>query len=196
MADVLPPHGVALLQLHALVTSEQPRASDAIVWLQGNGYDRGPKVLDLFMGGFASIVVITGNRVRSSITVDHLTLWLTDRGVPTDVIVIDRQSLHTRDQAVRVLALAQERGWRTLLLVASPHHQLRAFLTFVKRAEEIGWTGRVVNQPAAIRWDAIPSEQTRTGWELLEMETKKLSDYPSHVASAQVALTHVGRAAS
>jgi len=174
----------ALDALHVRVLTQAPEAADAIVWLQGNGYDRGPKALELFHGRYAPCIVITGNAVRSPITVHHLAAWLRDRGVPESAILRDAASMHTRDQAVHVLTVAQERAWSALLLVASPHHQLRAFLTFLKCAQETGWDGRTVNQPADILWNAVPSERDRTNREIFTDELAKLDRYAVHVASA------------
>lgn len=195
LRDGMPLSGDATLDaLHARVLTETPIPADAIVWLQGNGYDRGPKALDLFRAGFAPRTIITGNRVRSPITVDHLAQWLRDRDVPASALLLDATAMHTRDQAVHVLAIAQERNWFTLLLIASPHHQLRAFLTFVKRAEEIGWAGRITNQPVATPWGAMPSGRNQVACELLHEECAKLDRYRAHVVSVATGLTYIDRA--
>ncbi|MDO8463220.1 MAG: GNAT family N-acetyltransferase [bacterium] len=181
----------ALDAIHARILTQAPERADAIVWLQGNGYDRGAKVLALFRGGFAAQVAITGNRVRSPVTVDHLAGWLCERAVPVSAIVLDANAMHTRDQAVHVLALAQEYQWRTLLLVASPHHQLRAFLTFLKRAQEVGWFGRIVNQPAELPWGAVPSERRDTAAAAVILEYAKIRAYAAHVAAPADAERHL-----
>lgn len=177
--------------LHARILHEAPVPADAIVWLQGNGYDRGTRVIELFRQGYAPRIVITGNRTRSSITVDHLTAWLVDRGAPADAVMVDASSFHTRDQAVRVLDLAMEHAWRTVLLVGSPHHQLRAFFTLCKRAEEIAWGGRIVNQPATMRWDDVPSEREHSMRHLFAREVEKLAAYASHIASMEIVRAHL-----
>lgn len=177
--------------LHARVLTEEPIPADAIVWLHGNGYDRGPKVLKLFRSGYAPTIVISGNRTRSPITIDHLADWLMEHGVSAGVVRVDATSLHTRDQSVHVLALAQEYGWRACLLVASPHHQLRAFLTFVQRAREIEWDGRIVNQHAGGDWDAFPSERTQPARAVFVEEIAKCSRYRSHVSTAREGIAHL-----
>lgn len=182
--------------LHARVLSEEPVPADAIVWLQGNGYDRGPKALTLFSDGYAPIVVVTGNRTRSPITVDHLVIWLAAHGVPAEAVRIDAESLHTRDQAVHVLALAQEYGWRTLLLVGSPHHQLRAFLTFMRRAQEVEWHGRIANQPADIAWGTTPSGRQQTSASCFRVELMKLGQYNTHTASAHEGIAYLDATAT
>lgn len=179
--------------LHARILNEAPVPADAIVWLQGNGYDRGTRVIELFRQGYAPRIVITGNRTRSSITVDHLVAWLAERGVPADAVMVDASSFHARDQAVRVLDLAVEHTWRTVLLVGSPHHQLRAFLTFCQRAEEVAWDGYFVNQPVVCDWDAVPSERTQPAREAFQEEVDKLSRYRAHIATPHAATAYIVR---
>lgn len=191
LRDGMPSSGDAALdELHVRVLTEEPVQADAIVWLQGNGYDRGAKVLALFSDGYAPIVVVTGNRTRSPITVDHLASWLVERSVRAEDILIEAESFHTRDQAMHVLALAQERHWQTLLLVASPHHQLRAFLTFCKRAEEVGWGGRIVNQPARFPWDALVAERDQPACEVFREELMKFVKYREHIATPDAVSVH------
>ena len=51
-------------------------------------------------------------------------------GVPSANILLDEQSLRTRDNAVRSAALLRAEGIGTVLLVTSPLHLLRAKLAF------------------------------------------------------------------
>lgn len=171
--------------------AEEPVHADAMVWLQGNRYARGARTLELFLAGYAPTIVLTGNDTRLDeahaddgvhVTIADLRRWLCERGVPPSVIIADSTAMHTRDQAVHVLAMAQERRWTALLLVASPHHQSRAFLTFLKRAHEIGWDGRIVNQPARIPWDAVPSGRWKTSAACYAEEVEKIMR-SEHVAT-------------
>ena len=201
--DGMPSSGdPALDALHERVLSECPVPADAIVWLQGNRYDRGPKVLELFQARYAPRIVLTGNlqtrdpRVVSETTiatVQDLAGWLLAHGISQDSMMIDDASYHTRDQATHVIAMAQQRHWERFLLVASPHHQLRAFLTFLRRAGEVGWSGRLVNQSAALAWDDIPSERDRTARELFQDECSKLAHYAQHVSMVGDGLSHLSR---
>lgn len=69
-------------------------------------------------------------------------------GVKPEALLIENQSLHTRENAEFVLALLKGHGFRRVILVTSPFHQLRTYLTFAK-----------VFQPHQIEIinDAIPS---------------------------------------
>jgi uncharacterized SAM-binding protein YcdF (DUF218 family) len=53
-------------------------------------------------------------------------------GVPADSILVEDQSLHTRENAEYVLNLLKEHHFTHIILVTSPFHQLRTYLTFKK----------------------------------------------------------------
>ncbi len=53
-------------------------------------------------------------------------------GVPQDAVLIEGDSLHTKENAEMVLALAKKRQMRRIILVTSPFHQRRTYLTFAK----------------------------------------------------------------
>ncbi|QBD82593.1 YdcF family protein [Ktedonosporobacter rubrisoli] len=53
-------------------------------------------------------------------------------GVPRGVILVENESLHTKENAEMVLALAKKHKMRRIILVTSPFHQRRTYLTFAK----------------------------------------------------------------
>jgi uncharacterized SAM-binding protein YcdF (DUF218 family) len=53
-------------------------------------------------------------------------------GVPKEVVLTEAESLHTRENAEYVLCLLKEHGMHRIILVTSPFHQLRTYLTFAK----------------------------------------------------------------
>ena len=53
-------------------------------------------------------------------------------GVPLEAILVENESLHTRENAEYVLALLEKYHMRHVILVTSPFHQLRTYLTFAK----------------------------------------------------------------
>lgn len=178
-----------ICKLQELITSEIPEKSNAIIWLQGNKYDRGEKVLELYHKGFAPLIVVTGNSIRvvedDDIHIDDVMDWLKDRGIDKSAILVDDQSINTLDQAQHVVAIAQERLWKKILLVGSTYHQLRVFLTFLKQARVQGWQGRIINQPAHIDWEAKPSGRSKTAQELFQEETEKAEKYKENIATVE-----------
>jgi uncharacterized SAM-binding protein YcdF (DUF218 family) len=56
--------------------------------------------------------------------------WMTDRkAVPAEVLALKR-CRDTHDEALQILALAEQRGWQQVLLVTSANHMRRAVATF------------------------------------------------------------------
>ena len=53
-------------------------------------------------------------------------------GVPSEAILVEDGSLHTKENAEMVLALAKKHHMRRIILVTSPFHQRRTYLTFAK----------------------------------------------------------------
>ena len=53
-------------------------------------------------------------------------------GVPSQAVMADAESLHTRQNAEYVLELLKQHHMQRVILVTSPFHQLRTFLTFAK----------------------------------------------------------------
>jgi uncharacterized SAM-binding protein YcdF (DUF218 family) len=53
-------------------------------------------------------------------------------GVPPEAVLVENDSLHTRENAEMVLALLQQYHMRRIILVTSPFHQQRTSLTFAK----------------------------------------------------------------
>ena len=53
-------------------------------------------------------------------------------GVPPEAILIEDESLHTRENAEQVLTILKQKQICRIILVTSPFHQLRTYLTFAK----------------------------------------------------------------
>lgn len=176
-----------LQRLFDQVLQEQPQTADAIVWLQGDRLDRGPKVLELYRTGFAPIIFITGNNTligtgprpgENDAHLGGLVRYLTENNVPKGAIFIDDTAMNTSDQAKHIVHMASERGWRRIILVTSPYHQVRAYLTLLKAQKDGGGEFEIVNQPALDRsWDSPPSGRDKTARDLLADEEQKIFSY-------------------
>jgi uncharacterized SAM-binding protein YcdF (DUF218 family) len=53
-------------------------------------------------------------------------------GVPPEAIFVESEALHTRENAEYVLAILEKHHLQQVILVTSPFHQLRTYLTFAK----------------------------------------------------------------
>ncbi len=53
-------------------------------------------------------------------------------GIPKEAILVEDESLHTRENAEYVLEFLKKHRMTQVILVTSPFHQLRTYLTFTK----------------------------------------------------------------
>jgi uncharacterized SAM-binding protein YcdF (DUF218 family) len=117
-----------------------PTEADVMVVLSGGHYGDGSlndaalertiAAVRLYRRGLAPRILFTGGPCcgrSTSALMAHLAMAV---GVPSADILLDEQSLRTRDNAVRSAALLRAQGIRTALLVTSPLHLLRAKLAF------------------------------------------------------------------
>ncbi|MBI2989713.1 MAG: GNAT family N-acetyltransferase [Candidatus Magasanikbacteria bacterium] len=192
----------ALLELlQKKIMSQTAEKSDVIVLLHGDRFDRCPKVLELYNAHYAPLILLSGNNIlvgkgqrpgQEEVPLDEIKRWFTDQGVTEGAIMVDDHSMNTRDQALHVIDRALALNWKKMLLVGSTDHQLRAFLTFLKRVQEINWQGRIVNQGAHFEMDYVPGGRSQTVREILDDEIKKSKLYKEHLASPQSGIKCLG----
>ena len=53
-------------------------------------------------------------------------------GVPAEATFVEPEALHTRENAEHVLCILEKHDMHRVILVTSPFHQLRTYLTFAK----------------------------------------------------------------
>ncbi len=178
-------------ELQQLLEHEKPNYGDVLVWLQGDQYDRGKKVVELYEKGYAPYILLTGNNIlvgkgtrseEENISLDHMKKWLEKQGVEAEKIMVDDEALNTREQAQHVIDLAIRKQWNTIILVSSIHYHLRAFLTFLKYRQERGWNGKILNQMITLDWDDVPSGRVKSAREYFIEEVEKIYQYRDHVA--------------
>jgi len=59
-------------------------------------------------------------------------------GVPPEAIITEEESIHTRENAEHVLEILKQRNMNRIILITSPFHQLRTYLTFAKVFQPYG----------------------------------------------------------
>ena len=109
-----------------------------------------------------------------------------DYGVSPARIYSDYEAMNTREQAVNLVAHAQSKGWKRALLVASPYHMPRAFLTVLKAITEAEATESLHVIPvtaAQALWWACPDGMTTTRLDLYSVEMTKIREHREHVAT-------------
>lgn len=119
----------------AIVDNDCIEKSDAIILLEGDGYNRYRKAVDLYTQGFAKKIVFSGGITDyeyGSYPFSDILPHILELGVPKSDIIHEDISQNTREQAGEVMKLALENKWQKLILVATHEHQYRAYLTFLR----------------------------------------------------------------
>lgn len=120
----------------AIVDNDCLQPSDAIILLEGDGFNRFQKAADLYHQGMGKKVVFSGNIVNKeygSYPFEEIKPFILKAGVPDEDLIHEDKSLQTQQQAVEIVKMAIETGWKKLALVASHEHQYRAYLTFLRQ---------------------------------------------------------------
>ena len=173
----------------AIVDNDCLSMSDAIILLEGDGFDRFRKAVSLYKQGQAPKIVFSGNITDydyGSYPFEEVLPRMLEAGVPEDDIIHEDKSLNTREQAVEVVRMAQERGWKKLILVASHEHQYRAYLTFLREVLDSKSGITLYNAPAR-NLDWFVDKGWGTRFERLEAEILRIEKYTEmgHLANAQ-----------
>lgn len=180
------------IYLNHLVYSEKATASDAVVILEGDGFERLQTAASLILNNISTNLVFSGGINKPEVgsfpfemCKEHLFALI---GSANCTIHLEIRSMHTREQAVNVIEMAKKFSWKSLVLVASQYHQIRAFLTFLKVLDEEGLSEIIIikNQPVIGQtW----FEQMPWGnrFQLLKEEYNRISEYTKkgHISTIQ-----------
>jgi len=173
----------------AIVDNDCLSVSDAIILLEGDGFDRFRKAVSLYKQDKAPKIVFSGNITDydyGSFPFAEVLPRMLEAGVPETDIIHEDKSLNTREQAVEVVRMAQEQGWKKLILVASHEHQYRAYLTFLREVLDSCSGITLYNAPAR-NLDWFVDKGWGTRFERLEAEILRIEKYTElgHLATAQ-----------
>jgi len=171
----------------ALTDNDLVKISDAIILLEGDGFSRINKTVELFKLGFADKVVFSGGINKpeyGSIPYSEIYPVLLEKGLPASSVIFENKSQNTREQAVEVIGMARKMKWTKIILVASNYHQYRAFLTFLKVLLDTEKDIVIYNAPAReLSWFEDLGYGKR--FDLLEAEFEKIEIYSknNHLAA-------------
>jgi hypothetical protein len=179
-----------------LTSSSKIESADAVILLEGDGYSRILKATSLITEGWSDLLVFSGgidNESVGSFTFEKCKSHLLNSGIGMDKIIHESNSQNTREQAVQVIKLCSDNGWKKIILVASLYHQFRAFLTFLKVLEENNLQNiiHIINSPAILEWQEVTySNYNRL--DLLKIEFEKIEEYSakSHVSTYDSAINY------
>ena len=173
----------------AIVDNDCLTKSDAAILLEGDGYFRFQKAVELYKSGMVSKIVFSGNIIDKdygSYPFEEIKPYILKAGVPEDDLIHEDKSLHTQQQAVEIVKMAMEQGWRKLALVASHEHQYRAYLTFLREVLDTGSGIILYNTPVRnLKWFNDSGWGTR--FDRLSAEFDRIERYSAmgHLAASQ-----------
>jgi len=143
-----------------LVVAHAASSSDVIVCLSGGNIERALGAADVYHKGLALRVFISPERmpdgydvlksrgIQYPLTVDLLFKLLLDLGVPQSSIVVGgRISNSTMGEAEIVRAFVEKEKIHSLVVVTSPPHTRRSYLTFTKVLQDLDVRVQVVPTP-------------------------------------------------
>lgn len=106
----------------------------------GPSSDRFERALDLYLSGHAHFLVLSAgeqSHARETGEGDRLREIALQRGVPSDAIVVTRETVNTAAEADALEDLAARGHWQRVLLVTSAFHMPRAMQLFRQSSIEI-----------------------------------------------------------
>lgn len=162
----------------ALVLTAPLARGDAIVCLCGeDGTHRAAVAQQLLIQEAAPKIVLTGGLDGGGRqSAKTLAEALIGKGVSPDRIIQDPNPTNTRQQAVSVVEMALENGWKRLLLVATPNHLPRATLTFIRAVKDLDI--RIIPVTAnQVPWFKKPEGVKQNRLQLLDAEFSKIASY-------------------
>jgi uncharacterized SAM-binding protein YcdF (DUF218 family) len=168
--------------------------SDAIILLEGDGFNRFQHAVDLYNGKMAPLIVFSGGITDyeyGSYPLTDILPHILATGVPCENIIHENNSLNTKEQAYEVLKIAHKNNWRKLILVASHEHQFRAYLTFLRQIIDLKNNIVLFNSPSRnLGWF------NDLGWgirfERIDKEFERINEYllKGHLATFKEAIDY------
>ena len=173
----------------AIVDNDCLKPSDAIILLEGDGFHRFQRAVNLYKKGYGKKIVFSGAIVQKeygSYPFEEVKPFILKAGVPEEDLIHEDKSLQTQQQAVEVVKMAMKKGWKRLALVASHEHQYRAYLTFLRQVLDSKSGIILYNAPVRnLNWFVD------SGWGMrfdrLKAEIERIEKYSAfgHLANAQ-----------
>ncbi|MDR2384301.1 MAG: YdcF family protein [Tannerella sp.] len=163
-------------KLLVMVHNDMLAKADAIVLLEGDGFNRLNKAAELYGNGYAPAVVFSGgitDYAYGSYPFEDCLPKLLELGIKREDVIHEGKSLNTKEQAINVNRLTTERGWERLILTASPGHQCRAYLTFLKNINP----GIILMNAPCDNLSWFEKEAWGMRFDLLEQEQQRIEKY-------------------
>ena len=133
------------------------RSADAIVAISGGETDlRVKESVKLYQQHWAPLLIMSGAaRDEGESNAEAMQRLAVNSGIPPDRILVEKEAKTTVDNAIYIKQLLADHQVHSIILVTSPYHQRRAFLTF---AHYLGAQVAIINHSAA------DSAWRKNGW--------------------------------
>lgn len=178
----------------AIVDNDCLSKSDVAVILEGDGFFRFQKAVDLYHQGMVSKIVFSGNiddPDYGSYPFKDIKPLIIEQGVSEDDLIHEDKSRNTREQAIEIVKIATEYGWKKIALVASHEHQYRAYLTFLREVIDKKSDIILYNTPVRnLNWFVDNGWGVR--FDRLSSEFERIEKYSKigHLATAQEVVSY------
>lgn len=124
-----------LLACFALIDSIEHKHANAVVLLEGDGYERIESACNIVNQGLTNQLIFSGgvdNPDFGSYNYEKCKPLIQTRIENRVEIIEELNSQNTFEQSENVIQIAAERNYNSLIIVASNYHIYRAYLTFLK----------------------------------------------------------------
>lgn len=160
--------------------SDTPVKGDLIVALGGDGGSRVREAQLLYAAGYAPRILLTGIEQGDPLVRPAYLEWraafLVAHGVPADVMLFDSRSANSWEESRNTLALMQQKGWHSVLVVSDPPHMRRLSWVWRKVFADSGMMFRLIASPMP-GWDAELWWHNEKSAQFVLMELIKLGYY-------------------
>lgn len=178
----------------SIVDNDLLSPSDAIILLEGDGFNRYSHAVDLYKKGFAPLILFSGaivNYKYGSFPFSDIKDKIIDLGVNKADLIHEDVSLNTKEQADQVIKIAIEKKWSRIILVASCEHQYRAYLTFLRPIIDLKTNIILFNSaPRNLSW--FETSEWGIRYERINQEFERIDTYSElgHLATYKEAIDY------
>jgi uncharacterized SAM-binding protein YcdF (DUF218 family) len=136
-AYLLLPAGFNWLAL-SLIRNDQIEESDLIVALGGDvRCEREKKAVELYNQGLGSKIVVNGLQFSWGVhTAEAAKRFVVKQGVPERDVLMTCDTYNTRTEALELIKLMRQNGFKTAIIVTSSSHSRRALYTIERAGPE------------------------------------------------------------
>jgi len=176
-----------------LVVAHEPQVSDLIVCLAGKNVERGIAAAEAYQKGLAPKILACREQSPDGLNhlkekgfhypekIDLLKDLFKEYGIPESALLVPGKTVeNTFEEAEAVRQVVRELGFQSLILITSPTHSRRAWMTFKKVLEEERVRILVVPTPYS-RYDPATWWNSKRYLKEVFFEYEKLLYYALHL---------------